>query len=190
MNTLGKGLTFGELALIHDLPRRATVKARVDTRCFQLHGDHYRRIVKDTTEKKIETYIAMLSNVPLMSNLLPSEKASIAASLKVVRYNPGDVIIKQGDIGEDFFMITKGVVTISKQNADGTEYKVCELKEGSTFGEASLLTSEKRNATVRAGSWEPGKEEISGDMVECAVIDRFTFLGVIGPIANVIEHIQ
>ena len=57
----------------------------------------------------------------------------------------GDVIIRQGDAGEEFFLISDGTVEVMREGHD-----VASLGAGDFFGEASLITGEPRNATVVA----------------------------------------
>jgi len=65
-------------------------------------------------------------------------------------FEPGDVIINQGDSGDLFYVITHGDVEVVRTDGDGHEVVLTRLHEGEYFGEVALLRSAQRNATIRA----------------------------------------
>ncbi|HZT06302.1 MAG TPA: FAD-dependent oxidoreductase [Chloroflexota bacterium] len=67
-------------------------------------------------------------------------------------YEPGDVIVQQGDIGDLFYVITTGEVEVVRYAQDGSEHPITHLRQGDYFGELALLHAGTRNATVRAVS--------------------------------------
>jgi NADH dehydrogenase len=64
-------------------------------------------------------------------------------------FEPGQVIVNQGDAGDTFFSVVAGEVEVTKTTSDG-EKLVAQLGPGSYFGEEALLSGKPRNATVRA----------------------------------------
>jgi CRP-like cAMP-binding protein len=71
--------------------------------------------------------------------------------MKKRRYAPGEIVIRQGDVGEEFFLIAQGTATVVTQKPGEPERQLVRLTAGEVFGEMALLTDEPRNATVRAG---------------------------------------
>lgn len=74
---------------------------------------------------------------------------AIFMSLQQINYSAGDVIIKQGDEGDFFYIITDGACSVTREtplNSDGI--RLAELETGDTFGEEALISENKRNATV------------------------------------------
>src|SRR5207249_289047 len=65
-------------------------------------------------------------------------------------YAPQEVILRQGDAGEELFAIMKGHVSVYAQQPDGAKVTLAELGPGDFFGEGSLVTGEERTATVQA----------------------------------------
>jgi putative ABC transport system ATP-binding protein len=65
-------------------------------------------------------------------------------------YPPGSVIVRQGDKGEDFFLIRQGKCTVTMENPASGSRKVNELRKGDFFGDRALLRDEPRSATVTA----------------------------------------
>jgi len=73
----------------------------------------------------------------------------LLASAKVLRYGKGERIIEQGAEGYSMFVLVEGAADVNVSR-DGESTHVAMLKAGDYFGEMSLLTGEKRNATVVA----------------------------------------
>ena len=69
-------------------------------------------------------------------------------------YNAGQVIIREGDSGSDFFILAEGSASVFKKTPDGDRYKVALLSGhmGTFFGEGGLLDSDTRTATIQAES--------------------------------------
>jgi putative ABC transport system ATP-binding protein len=65
-------------------------------------------------------------------------------------YRPGTVIVRQGDVGDDFFLIRRGNVLVTKEDTRSGSRQVNELGKGDFFGDRALLRDEPRNATVTA----------------------------------------
>ena len=123
--TLTEGASFGELALIYGTPRAATAKAVTWVKLFgidrwadvesafcilksSLCRDSYRRILMGSTIRKRKTYEELLSKVSILSNLDPWERLTVADALEAVSFSAGEVIVSQGEGGDDFFIIVEG----------------------------------------------------------------------------------
>jgi CRP-like cAMP-binding protein len=71
------------------------------------------------------------------------------ALLEPVEYSKGAIVVKQGDPGEDFYIISEGRCHVTRQpNVGGKEIKLAELSIGDSFGEEALISESTRNATV------------------------------------------
>jgi NADH:quinone reductase (non-electrogenic) len=65
-------------------------------------------------------------------------------------FEPGNFIVRQGDVGDQFYVIVSGQVEVFREMPDGQQIKLAQLSQGEYFGETSLLTGKRRNASVRA----------------------------------------
>lgn len=88
----------------------------------------------------------LVARVPFFSRLPAAQIAEVASLLKPRRATRGEVLVREGDVGESMFFIVSGKVAVHAHI--GTIY----LKDGSFFGEIALLEQIPRTATVRAAT--------------------------------------
>lgn len=101
------------------------------------------------------------------------ERSKLADALNESWYSKGDFIIKEGDVGNDFYMLMSGSCKATK-NGEG---EVAQYSEGDYFGERALLKGEPRAASVLA------------DGQVCAVsLDRHSFKRLLGPVEEIMER--
>ena len=93
--------------------------------------------------------IEFLRRIHLFYRLEDDHFESVAQTAQEKVYEPGEVILRQGDPGDSFFMIYSGNVIVSREKAHG-EKTLAKLVPGDYFGEEALLTNHRRNATVTA----------------------------------------
>ena len=81
----------------------------------------------------------------------PGNIAQIFASMQPVSYEAGQIILKQGDPGDFYYVITDGRAQVVLEDPSGnSEEELAQLGVGRAFGEEALVSGEPRNATVRA----------------------------------------
>ena len=79
----------------------------------------------------------------------PANIQAIFMRMQQVQYSAGDIVIKQGDEGDFFYVITRGRCTVTRETPLNREgIKLAELTVGDTFGEEALISEARRNATV------------------------------------------
>ncbi len=91
-----------------------------------------------------------LREVPLFSEMDEQEVAGIRAIMQEMKFKPGQVIIREGEVGNLFYVITEGNAEIIIRDAGGAELVLHKAGAGDFFGELSMLTNEPRSARVRA----------------------------------------
>lgn len=103
------------------------------------------RIHSNVLVQRTAVICQVLSDIPLFGSLTPRVLSQVADRMTIRSYPPGADVIRQGELGDEFFVIGKGDVEIV---VDGKV--VNRLGAGSFFGEVSLIKEQPRNATVRA----------------------------------------
>ncbi|KAI9912008.1 hypothetical protein PsorP6_009217 [Peronosclerospora sorghi] len=178
VQTCTEAMSFGELALMYNAPRAATVKALEHSKAWALDRQTFKFIIMDTTLKKREAYKGFIERVPLLESLSEYERLTVADALKTETFRDGDVIIKQGDDGNLFYIIEEGIAVCTKQLSPADRpVEMGQLTSGAYFGEIALLTTRPRQATVTA----QGK-------VKCLTLDRKTFKRVMGPLEDILKR--
>jgi putative peptide zinc metalloprotease protein len=91
-----------------------------------------------------------LRRVPLFVNVTDEELDNIANHLIQERFPAGEVLIREGEPGDKFFILERGKASVWRLDDDQVERKIDEKGPGQYFGEVALVSSAPRNATVRA----------------------------------------
>jgi len=89
-------------------------------------------------------------STPLFEGFSEEELVAVIRGLKLLTFEPGDILVTEGAPGGSLFILTTGRVKAFVKNARGESIKVHELTEGSFFGEISVLTGKPRTATLTA----------------------------------------
>ena len=89
-----------------------------------------------------------LKNVPIFADLSNSDLNKIADKMVPRKYEKGKMILLEESHGETFFIITSGVVKVTRLSDDGREVILAMLGESDFFGEMSLLDGEGRSANI------------------------------------------
>jgi CRP-like cAMP-binding protein len=108
------------------------------------------QIAADTSQ--IAAYPEHLSPIPLFSELPADAFASVLGALKLVRTRPGEAVIRQGDVGQSFYVLARGAVAVTREDDAGNTHRLASLHDGSIFGEMALVSALPRSATVTAES--------------------------------------
>ncbi|KAL8449006.1 hypothetical protein Emed_003358 [Eimeria media] len=166
VNTMKPGDTVGELALMYNAPRAATVIAASDLKLWSLDRETFTRIVRDAAARKRELYEESLKEVALLKDVDPYERSKIADALKTQDYEAGDEIIKEGQEGDTFFLLLDGEAEAIKNGK-----VVMRYTRGGYFGELALLKNQPRAATV-----------VAKTHCKLAFLERKSFKRLLGPL--------
>jgi cAMP-dependent protein kinase regulator len=179
VNTIGPGGSFGELALMYNAPRAATVvSTEKDSTLWALDRVTFRRILMDSAFQRRRMYESFLEEVPLLSSLTLYERSKIADALDTKKFAPGETIIREGDPGEAFFLLESGEAEVFK--AESGDKVLKEYAKGDYFGELALLDDKPRAASVVAKK----------DAGECKVayLGKQGFQRLLGPVEGIMRR--
>ncbi|NXR61668.1 KGP2 kinase, partial [Rhadina sibilatrix] len=162
---------FGELAILYNCTRTASVKAITNVKTWALDREVFQNIMRVTAQTRQEQYRNFLRSVSLLKNLPEDKLTKIMDCLEVEYYDKGDYVIREGEEGNTFFIIAKGKVIVTQSTTDHSQPQVIKnLHKGDYFGEKALISDDVRSANVIADEYN----------VECLVIDRETFNQTVG----------
>jgi CRP-like cAMP-binding protein/Pyruvate/2-oxoacid:ferredoxin oxidoreductase delta subunit/ferredoxin len=154
--TLGPGDLFGEMTCMSLYPRSATVRAATDCVMFEMLRNVLDIIQRNKTLKaqldanyRKRALDDHLRSVPMFASLTQDFIDGLRNSVELVRYTKGDVICRQGDIADNFYLIRLGFVKVSEPHPGG-ELVLAYLGRGGYFGEIGLLGEGRRTATCTA----------------------------------------
>eukprot|EP00435_Cladocopium_sp_Y103_P075052 s180_g53.t1 len=182
------GDAFGELALLYNCPRAASVEAAERSVLWALDRESFNNIVKKAAVAHREQLEEFLQRVPLLQTMEVYERSSLCDALQPVTFREGEVIVHQGEIGETFYLLEEllialfgnsstasqeGTAVVSKVYVPGTPPKeVMRLGHGDYFGELALLNNDLRAASVTCAS----------ATCRCLALSRRTFDRLLGPL--------
>ena len=154
---MAEGSFFGEMALLHDAPRLATVVAARDGLVFEIHRGRLVEIAARFPQIRevLEAFHRdrLLSNVlrvsPVFRPLSQPEREALASRFERHSLPPQAVILAQGKPGAGLCVLLRGRCEVFHLGGHGDELALPELKEGDVFGEISLLLDGPCTATVR-----------------------------------------
>ena len=95
-------------------------------------------------------YEQLLAQIPMFEHLASEDLEHLSGLLQQRRYNRGEVIFHQGDVGTALFIVRRGEVAIRLSSAEGKEVILALLGRGDAFGELSLLDGEPRSTDAVA----------------------------------------
>ncbi|TMW63854.1 hypothetical protein Poli38472_002795 [Pythium oligandrum] len=178
---LGAGDHFGELALIYDAPRAATVRALSDAVIWTLDRDEFRMIQARSSNDSLVKRAKWLRQVEILASLSERQLALLAGVLSAVTFENNETIIRQGDVGDTFYIVEEGNVSCRieapgvRGGAGGAE--IACFGPGDYFGEMALLSDMPRNASIYAKG-----------PVKCLSLGRQEFDSMLGPLTDVLDR--
>ncbi|XP_044752259.1 cGMP-dependent protein kinase, isozyme 1-like [Coccinella septempunctata] len=171
VNTLNVGKVFGELAILYNARRQATVKALTPSKVWVLDREIYQTIVSIYKIEERNERLKFLQECPVLNEVDERVLKKVAEFLQKEYFAAGKVIFREGDAADKFYIITAGTAAIMKENEGLKGY----LSKGKCFGERAILSQGPRQATV-----------ISKDSgVECLTLSVQHFMNHFGNIRDI-----
>ncbi|XP_030260401.1 cGMP-dependent protein kinase 2 [Sparus aurata] len=173
LRQLTTGDVFGELAILYNCKRTATVSAKTVVRLWYMERQTYRTIITNKSKKKREQLMGFLKTSRTLKDLNDVQLSKIIDSMEEVKYQDKDVIVREGAEANTFYIILKGEVLVTK-NVNGHQKQIRRMGKGEHFGEQALIREVLRTATCSADG-----------PVTCFSIDKEVFEETIP-----IEHLE
>jgi cAMP-dependent protein kinase regulator len=156
LNRLGAGDVFGEMSLLLDEPRRATVVADEPLEVFEmdrelLHGTIERHPgVADVLARLLKTRLidVLLATAPIFSPFDGASRRDLVRRFELREVATGTRVLTEGLPGDGLYVVVAGTFAVRRGESD----VVATLRAGGVFGEMSLLSRSEANATVEATS--------------------------------------
>jgi CRP-like cAMP-binding protein len=182
---ISAGSAFGELALMYNCPRAASIVATEACVLWSLDRTTFRNLIATTSSASMAERCEFLRNVKLLASLSNNELAKLAGAMVTQTFQRGEAIIRQGDAGESFYVIKEGAVVAtesspsaeSKAGVDTVE--IGSLQKGDFFGEMALMHDEPRMATITAVA-----------ATEVLVLGRREFTALLGPLSEILNQTE
>jgi CRP-like cAMP-binding protein len=166
---------FGELALLYDAPRAATVKAVTDCILYRVDQNTFRTIMAYNNYHIEKKRVQLLQSMDIFKDVEQQSLGKIAKAMTQVVVHDGQTIFRKGDKGEIFYVIQSGKIKITDFGICSTEQKF--LNPGDFFGERALITGGKRSATATA---------VGSTTLYC--VSRESFETICGSLGDLIHH--
>ncbi|CAD8125883.1 unnamed protein product [Paramecium sonneborni] len=141
VNTLRAGIGFGELALINDSKRTATIIAKEDCVFAVMEKHHYKSILGAQEMAKIQNKISFLCSFPFFSSWSFREIKTISYHFEPVSVTLNQAIIKQNEYCNHFYVVREGEFQV-QFNYKNKLFCICTLGPGESFGEEAFLNNE------------------------------------------------
>ncbi|KAG1658436.1 hypothetical protein FOA52_009857 [Chlamydomonas sp. UWO 241] len=176
VNMKERGDCFGEVSLMYDCPRSATVAATVEGVVWVMDRAVFRYFVRENQETQVSQVDLFLNSVPILASLSRDERLSLVDALEEVTFQVGAKIITEGDKGDLFYIIKEGEAVVYQNSPQG-QRKVNHLFKADFFGERALLCDEPRIATVEACT-----------KMVVLTLRRDTFTEILGPLEQLMAR--
>lgn len=172
LGEVGHGQSVGEMAILNEEPRSATVRAIYDTELVKLSKEGFNRLVekypqamKQVTQTIMTRFqssesrrfrpaatelISFLASTELFGTLDRSILRDLEADLEWVNLSSGEILIHQGDVGDCLYVVVNGRLRVVTERQSGDKEVIGEVGRGECVGEMAILTGEDRSATVFA----------------------------------------
>ena len=174
------GSSFGELALMYGSPRAATIRAKSDCVLWFLDRRDFKGITGSHKQRREEIILDTLRKVKIGENVLgdvlkSSDLYAMALATQSDTFAKDDVIIRQGERGDAFYIIESGTVDVCI--AEQGNEPVARLTSRKFFGEKALLSEDDRQATC-----------IASTDTKCLTLMREDFVRMLGNLQDLLNN--
>ena len=106
----------------------------------------------ETAPTKDGEDVSVFHGSPLFQDMAPNEVLALIDGLRLRTFEPGEIVVTEGEPGDSMFLLAGGIVRVFVRNDQGINNEVRTVDQGDFFGEISLLTGSRRTATITAAT--------------------------------------
>jgi cGMP-dependent protein kinase 1 len=143
---LGEWHSFGELALLYSCPRSASILAEENCEFWCLDRYNFKSSLEKVSMIEYEENRKFLEKTSMFKYLSPEQKDHLTRLVTTQKFEPGEDIVRKGDMASSYYIIKEGVVACMQDE----NTIVRHLYSGDTFGEQALYFKSQRMLTVKA----------------------------------------
>ena len=129
VDTVHAGAVFGELALIYNVPRTATITAASKVSLWVLHRTVFQRTLRAENISRRREIYATLKMAPMFKAMADRQLSRLADVAEIEAYEPGATIVKEGDVAQAMFILKAGQAVVSQDMPDGQEKKLIRIMQ-------------------------------------------------------------
>eukprot|EP00928_Gymnodinium_smaydae_P012361 TRINITY_DN14487_c0_g5_i1.p1 TRINITY_DN14487_c0_g5~~TRINITY_DN14487_c0_g5_i1.p1 ORF type:complete len:766 (+),score=162.42 TRINITY_DN14487_c0_g5_i1:38-2335(+) len=174
LGVVGKGGSFGELALLYLAPRAATITAKTAAVVWVIDRQQFKDILAQAGAATAAQYVKYLDKVEILSPLKEAEKLELAKALQESNFSKGEEVFAQGEKGDRFYILIEGSVAVIKDSQEVAKLTATS-SSAQVFGELALMDSAPRNATIK----------VTSDVVKALWLDKQSFDMLLGPLKEI-----
>lgn len=178
LGKLSIGKAFGELAILYNCKRTASVKALTNGEVWSIDREVFQQVMVNSGVQRLKDQLQFLKQVPLLSKLPEDILAKLSDAFELVHFSKGDYVVRQGTHGDVFYIISEGQVRVTRRvEGKNEEEEIRFLSRGDYFGEQALLKTDIRTANIIANT----------KVTECLALDRESFFQLVGDLKELKE---
>ena len=155
VSELGPGCSFGELALIQDCTRSASILCKTATVLAVLTKHSFNSVLKEEQAKRLNEKITFIQNIPAFRSWSRLDLSKLTYYLKERGYKWGQKVYEEGDTAEEAFIVLEGAFKLTKTLKIEGHHSHLQLvikAKGELFGESEILSDQARPLTCTCES--------------------------------------
>jgi cAMP-dependent protein kinase regulator len=137
---LKEGEMFGEMSMLYNMPRWASVRTRTASVLFKLDRRSYYCLINERNLRKRKIFQSALAKVEVLKELEPEEKYKLEDLVKEIPIHLNQYVVREGKLNKSFYIVESGKFIALKKEKNGHEKILSEFKEGDVFGENCLYS--------------------------------------------------
>lgn len=166
------GDIFGELSLLYNTPRSASIYSIIESTCYSLDRETFTLIVKRSAIEKRQKVENSLKRVNILKDLTELEISKLCDCLQTEKFKKNDFVITQGEEGNKLYFIQEGRAIAFIRDVNGVDTVVREYEDNDYFGEVAIIEKNKRTASI----------QVTSDVLVVLSLTRESFSRVLGNI--------